>query len=163
MPSYSFSYDQLSNTVTLSFSGPLPDGNYTARAIASGITNASGTPMAADHVLSFFALAGDANHDRAVNIADLGTLATNWQQSPRTFSQGDFNYDGTVNISDLGILATKWQVTLPASRGAAGRISGGQSIIRQAAPQTLRDSICAGKRITHGQELLAELEALATT
>jgi hypothetical protein len=49
-----------------------------------------------------------------VDITDPGILATNWQQSPRTFSQGDFNYDGTVDITDLGILATNWQKNHPA-------------------------------------------------
>jgi hypothetical protein len=44
-----------------------------------------------------------------VDVADLGILATNWQQSPRIFSQGDFNYDGSVDVADLGILATNWQ------------------------------------------------------
>jgi hypothetical protein len=62
---------------------------------------------------------GDANLDRSVDVADLGILASNWQQSPRVFSQGDFNYDGVVDISDLGMLATSWQKSLPVlqSRG----------------------------------------------
>ena len=68
--------------------------------------------MAADHVLDFFVLAGDANHDRKVDVADLGILASNWQQSPRTFAQGDFDYNGTVDVSDLGILASNWQQNL---------------------------------------------------
>jgi hypothetical protein len=45
-------------------------------------------------------------------VADLGILATNWQQSPRTFSQGDFDYSGTVDVNDLGILASHWQQQL---------------------------------------------------
>jgi hypothetical protein len=52
---------------------------------------------------------GDANLDGMVNIADLGILAANWQQSDRPWSQGDFNGDGLVNIADLGILAANWQ------------------------------------------------------
>jgi uncharacterized delta-60 repeat protein len=110
---FGFDYHNITNTVTLAFNGILADGDYTARAVASGITNSSGVPMPADSLLKFFVLAGDANRDRAVNIADLGVLATNWQQSPRTFSEGDFNYDGKVDIADLGILATHWQVSLP--------------------------------------------------
>jgi len=69
--------------------------------------------MAADYSFDFFALAGDANHDRTVDVSDLGILATNWQLSSRTFSQGDFNYDGVVDVTDLGILATNWQLTSP--------------------------------------------------
>jgi hypothetical protein len=68
-------------------------------------------------------LPGDANHDGNVDVADLGILASNWQQSPRTFSQGDFNEDGTVDVADLGILASNWQrsaapnATSPVFRG----------------------------------------------
>jgi hypothetical protein len=81
--------------------------------IASGITSLAGPPLAANYLFDFFFLAGDANRDRTVDITDLGVLASNWQQSPRTFSQGDFSYDGIVDITDLGMLATKWQFQLP--------------------------------------------------
>jgi hypothetical protein len=65
--------------------------------------------------IPLFVLAGDADHDRDIDVNDLGILATHWQQSPRTFSQGDFDYNGTVDVNDLGILATKWQQQLAAS------------------------------------------------
>ena len=58
---------------------------------------------------------GDTNRDGIVNVTDLGTLATNWQLSPRTWDQGNFNgpADTIVNVTDLGALATNWQVTAP--------------------------------------------------
>jgi uncharacterized delta-60 repeat protein len=115
---FSLGYDEITNTATLSFSGVLPDGNYTATALAAGITNSGGTPMSANHALPFFFFAGDADHDRDVDVNDLGILATNWQQSPRTFSQGDFDYSGTVDVNDLGILATHWQQVLAAPSAA---------------------------------------------
>jgi hypothetical protein len=40
-------------------------------------------------------------------------IASNWQQSPRTFAQGDFDYKGTVNVNDFGILASHWRQTTP--------------------------------------------------
>ena len=115
------SYDLASNTATVTFSGILADANYRATVLAADITSPGGTPMAADHLLDFFFLTGDANHDRSVDITDLGILATNWQATGMLFGDGDFNYDGTVDITDLGLLATKWQVNLPAaaSRPAA--------------------------------------------
>jgi hypothetical protein len=110
-PSTFFNYSAATNTATLTFSDMLPDGNYTARAIAAGITNSAGTPMPEDQLLNFFSLAGDANRDRKVDVADLGVLASNWQQSGRTFSQGNFDLspDGLVDVADLGILASHWQ------------------------------------------------------
>jgi hypothetical protein len=52
---------------------------------------------------------GDANLDGMVNIADLGILAANWQQSGRNWEHGDFNGNRAVEIADLGILAANWQ------------------------------------------------------
>jgi Calx-beta domain/FG-GAP-like repeat len=69
----------------------------------------------ATSILVRHTLLGDANLDGGVAVSDLGILATNWQQSPRSFAQGDFDYDGTVDVNDLGILATSWQKNLPQS------------------------------------------------
>jgi hypothetical protein len=54
-------------------------------------------------------LPGDANGDGRVDIADLGILAANWQQSGRSWQHGNFNGDGWVDIADLGVLAGNWQ------------------------------------------------------
>jgi uncharacterized delta-60 repeat protein len=116
---FSFSYDTLSNTATLSFDGPLPDGQYLARVLAPGVFNGSGTAMTADYGTSFVTLGGDANCDGRVDIVDLGILATNWQQPLATFGHGDFDLNGIVDIGDLGILATNWQKAL-AAPGAPG-------------------------------------------
>jgi hypothetical protein len=51
---------------------------------------------------------GDTNLDRKVDVADLGTLATNWQAAGG-WALGDFNGSGTVEVGDLGLLATNWQ------------------------------------------------------
>ncbi len=109
-----YSYNNITNTATFTFNGPIPDGNYRATLTASAVKNAANVPMVSDYTYSFFALAGDANHDRVVDISDLGMLATNWQGSGKTFAEGDFNYDSIVDISDLGILATNWQKSLAA-------------------------------------------------
>ncbi len=104
-----FTYDAATNLASFMLSKSLPDGNYRATLSAAGVTDAAGNPLSADFTFDFFVLAGDANHDRIVDITDLGILATNWQSSGINFAQGDFNYDGIVDISDLGILATNWQ------------------------------------------------------
>lgn len=93
--------------------GPLPDGNYRASIAAAGVSDASAKHPAGDFALSSFILAGDANHDRRVDAADLAILAMNWNGTSKTFSQGDFNLDGTVDLRDLDILAAHYQTTLP--------------------------------------------------
>lgn len=56
------------------------------------------------------ALAGDADLDGYVKLADLGTLLTFYNQSvPQDVNgwmKGDFDGDGTVNLADLGSLLT---------------------------------------------------------
>jgi hypothetical protein len=152
------SYDAPTNTATFSYvGGILPDGNYRATLLAAGISTPQGATPAADYSFDFFVLAGDANRDRIVDITDLGVLATNWQASSRNFSQGDFSYDGAVDITDLGILATNWQKSLP---GPSGRNTSGsdQSIgrrTRNASSPALPKTVFTGKKIAHGQELLA--------
>jgi uncharacterized delta-60 repeat protein len=122
VPPSTFSYDGVTNTATLSFNGILPNGDFTARAIAAGITNASGQPMPADHVLDFFFLGADANRDGRVNLQDFNRLAANFGTLGKTFSQGNFNYDtaGNVNLQDFNVLAT-WFGTALGSAAAPSR------------------------------------------
>ncbi len=103
-----FSYDSGTNTATFTFSGVLDDGNYRAALFATGITDAAGNPLAADHEFEFFFLLGDADHNRVVNLLDFNILAANFGQSPRDFTQADFNYDTVVNLSDFNILAARF-------------------------------------------------------
>ena len=125
IPSSTFAYDAVTNTATLSFGATLPDGTYTARAIAAGITNAAGQPMAADHVLEFFFLNGDANRDGRVNLADFNILASNFGGTNRTFSQGDFTYDGNVNLQDFNILASRFGTSVGPETAMGGMARSG--------------------------------------
>jgi hypothetical protein len=54
-----------------------------------------------DDMLLRYTLDGDANLNGAVNAADLGILAANWQGNGKVFSQTDFNYDNKVDLMDL--------------------------------------------------------------
>ena len=49
-------------------------------------------------------LAGDANGDGSVTIADFAILRANFGTSGSTFAMGDFNEDGSVTIADFAIL-----------------------------------------------------------
>ena len=115
---FTLGYESVTNTATLSFDGFLPNGNYTARAIAAGITNGAGQPMAGDAVRDFFSLAGDINRDRAVSGTDFAILAGNFGKSGMTYAQGDLNGDGFVNGSDFALLAGNFGRTVPAPAAA---------------------------------------------
>ena len=106
----SIAYEAATNTATWILSGPaglLTDGDYVATLPAASIS-ASGQTLASNETVEFFILAGDANRDRRVNLADFNILAANFGQSPRTFSQGDFTYDGGVNLADFNVLASRF-------------------------------------------------------
>jgi len=111
-------YDGITNTAHFTFpgyaNGLLPDGNYRAVLPAGAVADAAGNPTAADSVLNFFVLAGDANGDRVVNGTD-ASIAGGFYNSglPATWSQGDFNYDGRVDDLDMNILRANYRNTLP--------------------------------------------------
>ena len=134
--SMSVSFNATTNTATITFpgfaSGILPDGNYRLTLLSSGITNGAGQQLDADRngtggdnfTFDFFVLAGDANRDKRVNLADFNILAANFGQSPRDFSQGDFNYDSIVNLADFNLLASRFGTVLPAPVPATAPPSG---------------------------------------
>lgn len=95
--------------------GVLPDGNYTFTLAAGSVADGAGNALAQAYAFSDFVFAGDANHDRRIDIDDFGILASRFN-NPGTFSQGDFNYDGVANIDDFGLLASRFNGTLPAAR-----------------------------------------------
>jgi subtilisin-like proprotein convertase family protein/6-phosphogluconolactonase (cycloisomerase 2 family) len=92
-------------TATFTFDTTLPNGNYEASLPAAGIRDTQNVALQQDVMLSFFVLAGDANGDRQVNLADFGILRANFgRNDDPLFSQADFNYDGRVDLADFGIL-----------------------------------------------------------
>lgn len=103
-----FQYDAVLRRATVRFNPlVLADGNYRLTIAAGAVAN-----LASPHLFGFFAFAGDANRDRAVNLADFSVLASRFNL-PGTFSQGDFDYSGTTGLADFAILAAKFNTTLP--------------------------------------------------
>lgn len=105
-------WDFETNTASFVFvrleEGTLPEGQWTARLVAEGVHDAAGTTMLQDFEFEFTYLPGDADGNGKVDMKDLATLAANFGQSDRNFTQGDFNYDGRVDVKDFGILASRF-------------------------------------------------------
>jgi hypothetical protein len=117
-------YDAANNRVTLSFPpGLTPDGRYVVTLSSAGITNATGGQLdgdgngttGPDFNFNFFFMAGDANHDGAVDFNDLVALAQHYNAPGISPAQGDFNYDNVVDFNDLVILAQRYNTALPAA------------------------------------------------
>jgi GH25 family lysozyme M1 (1,4-beta-N-acetylmuramidase) len=121
--SFTMSYNAADNTATFTYVlGVLPDASYRATLPANRVQDAAGNPLSADYVLEFKFLSGDANNDGAVNLLDFNTLASNFGQSGRDFTQGDFNYDGTVDLIDFNILAGNFGTSVSPGTFSGSRI-----------------------------------------
>ena len=71
-----------------------------------------------------FTLFGDTNLDGAVNVADLGNIASNFgKTSGMLWINGDFDYNGNVNVADLGDLAGNFGKNLAAGSATANNSS----------------------------------------
>ncbi|HSV16005.1 MAG TPA: Ig-like domain-containing protein, partial [Tepidisphaeraceae bacterium] len=108
------------SSIVLGFTSVLASGNYRVTIAASDVTDTAGNALSAGSTFDFFIYAGDVNHDRWVDVGDLGLLATNYgTSSGATWGQGDFNYDGAVDVADLGQLAGNYGTTLAQPTGSA--------------------------------------------
>lgn len=134
------------NLARFSFSTIPADGNYAGAFVTAGITDAAGNELNDDGAFSFFVFAGDANHDRFVNVLDMYILSQNWFGTGKTFDQGDFNYDTVVDSTDLGIVGTRWLTTLqsppppppPAPMETSSLSTTTTSLVRQPARKSSR-------------------------
>jgi autotransporter-associated beta strand protein len=68
----------------------------------------SGQTVDSTSVLVKFTYLGDTDLNGQVDVGDLGSLASSWQQAG-AWVNGDFDYNGTIDVNDLGLLATNWQ------------------------------------------------------
>jgi hypothetical protein len=116
----SIKYDPLTNRATVTFPGlvgqKLPDGSYQLTVKASGVTDARGTPLAADFTYRFTALTGDVNGDGAVNDFDYYDVWQNLLKPPTQRNlNADVDGDGQVTAADLAIVKTKYLTVLRGS------------------------------------------------
>jgi hypothetical protein len=132
---FALAYDPLTNIGTFDYNGTaggipgvLADGSYTATLLAAGVTTPNGNPLPADHVLNFFFLQGDADHNGIVNLQDFNILAANFGQAPRDFTQGDFDYSGNVNLNDFNLLAGRFGQMVAAPESGSGRLFASTSV-----------------------------------
>ncbi|MEM7808764.1 MAG: hypothetical protein AAF561_11700, partial [Planctomycetota bacterium] len=91
--------------------GPLPNGQYSVTLLAGNAEDRAGNTLVGDVLFNFDVLAGDANDDGVVDLADFGVLRANFG-SPGLFSTGDFNYDGVIDLADFGILRANFGAAL---------------------------------------------------
>jgi hypothetical protein len=102
------SYNTASNIATITFPGyehgALPDGTYRATLLASGVTDPAGNPLAADHVLNFFFMQGDADHNGVIDGDDYAIIDNGFNNQLTGFLNGDFNYDGVIDGDDYAII-----------------------------------------------------------
>jgi subtilisin family serine protease len=107
---FSLSYNTGTNTATFSYTGNaggqtglLPNGNYRATLIGSGIFNTSSVTML-DYTFNFKFLQGDANGDGIIDFDDYALIDTGFLNGLSGYGNGDFNYDGVIDFDDYAII-----------------------------------------------------------
>jgi hypothetical protein len=125
--------DWLGKGITTSAAAAAPPTSRTALGYAEaavlGVTNLDGQSADATSVLIRYTLSGDADLNRAVDMSDFTRLASNFNQTGRTWLDGDFNYDGTVDLTDFAYLAANFNQSMPAPMANASAVSSvGQSV-----------------------------------
>ena len=109
----SVSYDAPTKTATFLLAGTPHDDNYQATLGSGSVSSSAGVATTAASSFNFFALAGDANHDRSVDNADFTIMFNHFTQAG-TFADGDFNYDGIVDNADFTMMFNNFTKTLAA-------------------------------------------------
>jgi hypothetical protein len=113
------SYDPATTTATFTLPANLGDGNYQATFVANEVRDPSANALGSTFAYDFFVFAGDANHDRRVDVEDFKRLTANFgRTSGVTYADGDFNYDGKIDNADMDILSSHWNQTLSPPIGA---------------------------------------------
>jgi len=98
----------LSLTSTIALSGAYDGANL------SGRVSELDTPTTSKNYKGFTGSAtrtiknGDTNLDGVVNLTDLNTLGTNYNQSGKNWLTADYTGDGLVNLSDLNVLGSNY-------------------------------------------------------
>jgi hypothetical protein len=92
----------------------LPMGDYAALLPDGAATDGALNASPAATPLTFHILPGDADSDRAVDLADFTILRNNFG-SPGVFSDGDFNYDGSIDLADFTVLRNSFGLSLASS------------------------------------------------
>ena len=106
-----YSYKPGSDTLTVTFGAPLPEGNYAAVLSQGQITDAAGQHLGGDpdgtggddFVFNFFSLIGDVNHDGTVDNTDLQIVLANLGRHG-TYAMGNIDGGHKIDLQDVQIV-----------------------------------------------------------
>ena len=154
-----FSHDRATNTALFTFASTLPSGMYRAYLFSDGISDAAGNLLDGDNngaaggsnVYDFWFLPGDANHDGAVDFADLTLLAQNYGSSGKTYADGDLDHDGRVGFGDLVMVSQSYgtSMSLPAASSGAVAAVDASALVASSIPPAPVESLSFLHRPPH--------------
>jgi hypothetical protein len=123
-------------TATQPVSAPTASATATTTSAPSTVTASASVAPAATVTNP---IAGDANSDGVVNIADYQQFLPNYNVilTGATWAQGDFNGDGAVNYQDALLFQANFGKTGGTSSGSSGGSTGSITPILSAAPSSI--------------------------
>jgi|GEM_PF-4975117 len=110
------------NTASITFDRPngVPaDGNFRLIVNSANIRDLFDNQMTDDVTFDFSFLQADANQDSSVDTTDFNSLAGNFGDTSRRFSEGDFSFNGDVDSVDFTILLSQYGKRLADARPGA--------------------------------------------
>jgi hypothetical protein len=100
-------------SLTSSAADPAKTIGYADNTVTA-LASFAGQSVDATSVLARLTFVGDTDLNGAVDVDDLGRLASHWQ-SAGPWTSGDFDFNNTVDVNDLGLLAVNWQAGVSAA------------------------------------------------
>jgi hypothetical protein len=119
-----------------------------AEASDVGLESIAGIELDGTAVVARFTLLGDADLDRAVNIADFGRLAANFNRAS-AWSGGDFDYSGVTDIGDFSLLAGNFNQALSGGSTSAAALVP-EPVTSAAVFATASAALCRRRRAARG-------------
>lgn len=87
-----------------------------------GITVFNGINIPPDTMILLYTYSGDSNIDGKVNTLDFNSLAGNFGESAKLWTEGDFDYNGSVNSLDFNALAANYGKATSLSAPSLGSV-----------------------------------------
>ena len=103
-PPDSVTFDHTNNSALFRFGYLLSDDDYQATILADSVRDTDNKPLFGDFQFDFFVMAGDANRDRKINIADFLRIDRGSARGLTGFGNGDFDQSGEIDGADYFII-----------------------------------------------------------
>jgi len=121
-----------------------------------GLSTFDGLTLGGNAVLVKYTLAGDANLDGTVNLADYNSVISHLNASGQTWTSGSFDYSGTVSLGNYNTVLANFSQTLAnvLPSGNSSSVSPATTTTGSATPTKIRPrgKVVRSSRLAHNRK-----------